>query len=199
MNFKPWFYSFLRAVFSPIFKAIYRVKFVNRDNLPESGAYIVAANHISAVDPIIMVVGQRHRYIHFMAKAELFSNKLKEWFFKSIGCFPVDRGKGDMKSVKHFEQVVSSGEIMGIFIEGTRSKTGEFLKPKNGAALIAYNTKTPVIPVCNTQVGKHRVCHFGEPITLEELGFVGGGAKEFREASRRIMEQIKALREQDLS
>lgn len=199
MKFKPWFYSLLRAIFSPIFRLIFRVKFVNAHNLPKDGAYILAANHISCLDPIIMAIGQKRRYIHYMAKAELFNNKLKEWFFKSIGCFPVQRGNSDINSVKHFEQIVNSGEIMGIFIEGTRSKTGEFLKPKSGAALIAFDTKTPVIPVCNTKTGKGRICHFGKPMSLEELGFVDGGAREYREASRRIMDNIKALREQDLS
>lgn len=199
MKFKPWFYSLLRAIFSPIFRLIFRVKFVNAHNLPKDGAYILAANHISCLDPIIMAIGQKRRYIHYMAKAELFNNKLKEWFFKSIGCFPVQRGNSDINSVKHFEQIVNSGEIMGIFIEGTRSKTGDFLKPKSGAALIAFDTKTHVIPVCNTKTDKGRICHFGKPMSLEELGFVDGGAREYREASRRIMDNIKALREQDLS
>lgn len=199
MKFKPWLYSLLRAIFSPIFRLIFRVKFVNAHNLPKDGAYILAANHISCLDPIIMAIGQKRRYIHYMAKAELFDNKLKEWFFKSIGCFPVQRGNSDINSVKHFEQIVNSGEIMGIFIEGTRSKTGEFLKPKSGAALIAFDTKTPVIPVCNTKTDKGRICHFGKPMSLEELGFVDGGAREYREASRRIMDNIKALREQGLS
>ena len=198
MKFKPRFYSFLRFVFSPIIKLIFRVKYINAHNLPKTGAYILASNHISAVDPIIMAVGQKHRYIHFMGKAELFKNKIANWFFLSIGCFPVDRGKKDMTSVKHFEKVVADGHIMGIFVEGTRSKTGEFLKPKSGAALISFDTKTPIIPVCITKTDKKTICHFGEPMSLEDLGFTTGGAKEYREASRRIMETIKQFREQDL-
>lgn len=199
MKFKPKLYSFLRCVIRPFFMLIYRVKFVNPDNLPQEGSYILVSNHISAVDPIILAIGQRKRYIHFMGKSELFKNKFLNWFFHSIGCFPVDRGKSDRTSVRHFEQVVNDGHVMGIFFEGTRSKTGEFLKPKSGAALIAYDTKTPVVPVCVTKTDKGLICHFGDPVSLEELGFVNGGAKEFREASRRIMEIIKSFREQDLS
>jgi len=199
MKFKPKLYSFLRCIIRPFFKLIYRTKYINADNLPNQGAYILVSNHISGIDPIIIALGQRNRYIHFMGKAELFKNKFLSWFFHSIGCFPVDRGKSDRTSVKHFEQVVNDGHVMGIFFEGTRSKTGEFLKPKSGAALIAYDTKTPVIPVCVTKTDKGRFCHFGDIVTLEELGFENGGAKEFREASRRIMDIIKGFREQDLS
>lgn len=199
MKFKPKMYSFLRFVLSPILKVIFKAKYVNKNNLPKKGAYILVCNHVSAVDPVVVAIGQKHRYVHFMAKAELFEKKFNNWFFRSIGCFPVDRGKGDISSVKHFEEIVEAGEIMGIFIEGTRSKDGEFLKPKNGAALIAYHTQTPVIPVCITIINKKRVCHFGEPVTLEELGFDKGGAREYREASRRMMEKLAQLREQDLS
>lgn len=199
MTFKPRFYACLRFILTPVLKLIFNAKHINPHNLPKDGAYIIAANHISAIDPIIVAIGQKHRAVHFMAKAELFRNKFLNWFFLSIGCFPVERGKKDVSSVKHFEKVVEDGEVMGIFIEGTRSKTGEFLKPKNGASLIAFHTKTPVIPVCITKIGRKRVCHFGEPLSLKELGFDKGGAREYREASRIIMEEISKLREQDLS
>lgn len=197
MNFKPKMYSFLRWLLSPFFKLIFRIKFINPHNLPKEGACIVVSNHVSAIDPIIIAVGQKHRYVHYMGKAELFKNKFLNWFFLSIGCFPVDRGKSDTASVRHFEKIVADGHVMGIFFEGTRSKDGEFLKPKSGAALIAYDTKSPIVPVCITKVGKKHICHFGDLVSLEELGFEKGGAKEFREATRRIMEMMKEFREQD--
>ncbi|MBE6824017.1 MAG: 1-acyl-sn-glycerol-3-phosphate acyltransferase [Ruminococcaceae bacterium] len=199
MSNKPRLYSFFRWILSPIFKLVFRVEFINPHNLPKEGPYIIASNHISGIDPIIIAIGQKYRQIHFMAKAELFKNKFLEWLFLSIGCFPVDRGKKDIGAVRHFEKVVEDGEVMGIFIEGTRSKTGEFLKPKNGASLIAFDTKSPVVPVCLTKTKKGIICHFGEPLSLEELGFEKGGAREYREASRIIMDKIKLFREQDLS
>lgn len=198
MGYKKGFFTAIKFVVTPVFKLIYRTKYINPHNVPKEGAYIFASNHISSVDPIIMAVGQKHRNIHFMAKAELFRNPILNWFFLSIGAFPVDRGNSDKGAVKHFEQILDDGELMGIFIEGTRSKTGEFLKPKSGAALIAYDTKTPVIPVCQTTIKGRRVCHFGEPMSLEELGFENGGAREYREASRRIMDKIKSFREEDM-
>lgn len=198
MGYKPKMFTAIKYIVAPFFKVIYRTKYINPHNVPKEGAYIFAGNHISSVDPIIMAIGQKHRNIHFMAKAELFQNPFKRWFFYSIGAFPVDRGNSDKGAVRHFEEILADGNLMGIFIEGTRSKTGEFLKPKSGAALIAYDTKTPVIPVCQTDINGRRVCHFGEPMTLEELGFVNGGAREYREASRRIMDKIKSFREQDM-
>lgn len=199
MGYKKWMFTSIKLLVTPIIKIIYRTKYINPHNVPKEGAYIFVGNHISSVDPIIMAVGQKHRNIHFMAKAELFRNPILRWFFLSLGSFPVDRGNNDKGSVKHFEEILAQGELMGIFFEGTRSKTGEFLKPKSGAALIAFDTKTPVIPVCQTNIRGRRVCHFGEPMSLEQLGFLNGGAREYREASRKIMNKLKEFREQDIN
>ena len=93
---------------------------------------------------------------------------------------------------------------MGIFIEGTRSKTGEFLRPKSGASIIAYQTQTPVIPVCitprNTKIKKFDGVYisWGKPMSIEELGLKNGTPEEYRNASRMIMGEIKKLRERDL-
>jgi 1-acyl-sn-glycerol-3-phosphate acyltransferase len=111
----------------------------------------------------------------------------------------VERGSSAARgAIKHFEQVLEDGNIMGIFIEGTRSKTDDFLPPKNGVSLIAYDTKTPVIPVCITCIGRKRVISFDRPLSYEDMGFEKGGARELRNASRIIMDHIKALRERDL-
>lgn len=191
-------YAFLRFIAKPFLIFFLRIRRRNQNNIPKDGAYILACNHISNYDPLILAVSQK-RQIKFMAKAELFKNKLFSKFFLSVGAFPVDRGKHDTSSVKHFEEVVKSGNVMGIFIEGTCSKTGEFLQPKNGVSLIAYHTQTPVIPACITKKGFFRTVRFGEPISIEELGIVNGGAKEFRQSTKIIMDEIKKLREIDFS
>lgn len=182
----------------PFFKIIFRMKYIDRENVPAEGAYILASNHTNAVDPILLGMGLK-RQILFMAKEELFKNKFLNWFLRKLGAFPVERGKADTGSIRHFEEKLEQGALMGIFIEGTRSKDGEFLKPKNGCSLIAYDTKTPVIPVCHTKIGKRVWYHFGKPLSIEDLGFENGGAREFRNASRIIMDHIKALREEDLA
>ena len=192
------FYFFWRAVLLPFFKLIYRMKYIGRENVPENGAYILASNHRLATDPIMLGMGLK-RQVLFMAKEELFKNKFISWFLRKLGAFPVSRGKADTGSIRHFENALENGALMGIFIEGTRSKDGEFLPPKNGCSLIAWDTKTPVIPVCHTKIGSRTVFHFGKPLSLEDMGFERGGAREFRNASRVIMDHIKALRAEDLA
>lgn len=192
------FYFFWRAVLLPFFKLIYRMKYIGRENVPENGAYILASNHRLATDPIMLGMGLK-RQVLFMAKEELFKNKFISWFLRKLGAFPVSRGKADTGSIRHFEKALENGALMGIFIEGTRSKDGEFLPPKNGCSLIAWDTKTPVIPVCHTKIGSRTVFHFGKPLSLEDMGFEKGGAREFRNASRVIMDHIKALRAEDLA
>ena len=140
-----------------------------------------------------------------MAKAELFKNPFASAVIRELGAFPVDRGAGDGKAINTAEEVVKDGRLLGIFIEGTRSKTGEFLRPKSGAAVVAFQTKTPVIPVCVTPKNKkiklfQRVTiSWGKPLSLEELGLISGSPAELRNASRRIMDEIKKLREEALS
>lgn len=196
---KNLFYRFLRVLVRPFFHLIYHPVYKCAENIPTEGAYILASNHREAADPINIGIGLK-REVHFMAKAELFENKFLGWFLHRLYAFPVERGSSAAKgAIQHFEKVVEDGNLMGIFIEGTRSKTGEFLPPKNGVSLIAYDTKTPVIPVCITIIGKRRVIHFGKPLSLSDMGFDKGGAREFRNASRIIMDKIKALREEDLA
>ena len=190
------FYFFWRAVCIPFFKLKYRTKYIGNENVPAEGAYILASNHTNAVDPIMIGIGVK-RQVLFMAKDELFRNKFLNWFLRNLGAFPVDRGKADTGSIRHFEEVLKQGALMGIFIEGTRSKDGNFLPPKNGCSLMAWDTKTPVIPVCHTKLGKRVWFHFGKPLSLADMGFEKGGAREFRNASRIIMDHIKALREED--
>ena len=192
------FYAFWRAIARVVIFPVCRPKFKGVENVPAEGAYIIASNHLSAADPICIGVGLK-RQVMFMAKAELFKKKFSGGFLRRLGAFPVERGSSAaIDAIKHFEDVVKNGELMCIFIEGTRSKTGEFLPPKNGVSLIAYDTGTSVIPACITKKGMRRIVHFEKPLTLDELGFEKGGAREFRNASRMIMDRIKAIRELDL-
>ena len=193
------FYAFWRSFVRPLAFLFYRMQYKGVENVPAEGAYILASNHLSVTDPVLIGEGLR-RQVMFMAKAELFRKKFIARFLGKLGAFPVERGSAAaIGAIKHFEQVVKDGDLMCLFIEGTRSKTGEFLPPKNGVSLIAFDTKTPVIPVCITPKGRRRIIHFEKPLSLSEMGFEKGGAREFRNASRIIMDRIKAIREQDLS
>ena len=192
-----------RILVIPIFKLLFFYKVNGKKNLPKTGPFIVCSNHLSNYDPVFLALTQK-RQIYYMAKAELFKNKFLSWLIRTLGAFPVERGAGDGKAINQAEEVVNDGRLLGIFIEGTRSKTGEFLSPKSGAAIIAHQMNVPVIPVCITpknkkvKVFRKVTISWGKPMSVEELGLKNGGGEEYRNASRKIMDEIKKLRENDL-
>lgn len=197
------FYKFGREVCRPFMKLFYRYKIINKNSIPKEGKFVLVCNHISFSDPVLLGVGQK-RTLTFMAKAELFQNNFFGKLINKLGAFPVKRGAGDGKAINVGEELLNKGEIVVIFLEGTRSKTGDFLRPRSGAAMVAYGAGAPVVPACITPVGRNwlfskRYIHFGEPISLQELGLETGAAKEFRDASRIMMEKIAELREQDIN
>lgn len=197
------FYSVLVFILRfPLF-LIFRYKHINKNNIPKEGRYIIASNHISGPDCIFVGLGQK-RYIRFMAKAELFENKFLNWFFTKMGAFAVNRGKGDTGAINNAKEMIENGETLGIFIEGTRSKTGEFLKPKSGAVMLAHQMNCKIIPCAISCKGlkpsfwRRKYVHFGEPVTVEELGITKASPREYRDASRKLMDIISELRKQDI-
>lgn len=199
MKKAPFFYRFMRGLVRPLLKMLYRYRIKGAENLPSEGKCILCPNHIHAFDPAFLIVSQK-RQIRFMAKAELFENKLLAFLLKKLGAFPVVRGAGDGKALEQAQKILRSDEVFGIFIEGSRSKTGELLRPRAGAALMAFKTGAPVVPCCITpQKGKlslfsKTLVTYGKPITAQELGFVEGAPSELRNASRLIMEKISEMR-----
>lgn len=192
-----------RIIVIPIFKLLFFYKVNGKENVPKEGPFIVCSNHLSNFDPVMLALTQK-RQIFYMAKAELFKNKFLAKLIRTLGAFPVTRGAGDGKAINEAENVLKDGKLLGIFIEGTRSKTGEFLRPKSGASIIAYQMDVPVIPVCITpknkkiKVFQKVTISWGKPITPQELGLKTGSGEEYRNASRMIMEKISQLRENDL-
>lgn len=192
-----------QAVCRPIMKVFYRYKFINNNSIPHEGAYIIASNHMSFSDPVLLGLGQRRR-LFFMAKQELFKNKFFAVLIRALGAFPVERGAGDGKAIKTGEDLIKEGNVMTIFIEGGRTKTGEFMRPRSGCALVAQQMQVPVIPACITITGnpKHRfakrVIHFGDPLTPQQLGLTpDGDRRQLKNATNMIMDEIKKMREQD--
>ena len=197
-------YTIGRAVCMPIFKCIYRYKVINKDAIPDdSKGYVIASNHLSLSDPVILGLSQKRR-INFMAKDELFKNKFFAWLIRNLGAFPVKRGTGDVKAIKNGEDIIREGNLMTIFIEGGRSKTGELMRPRSGFAVIAQQTGVPVVPVCITKTKNttfaRRIVHYSEPITAEQLGLVGEDMdrRALKNAGATVMGKIKEMREQDL-
>ena len=198
-------YRFCLIVMPIVYRIFCPLTFRSCGEAPESG-FIICCNHLSLNDPFFLAIAHKRRKIHFMAKEELFKNKLLAAAITSLGAFPVSRGNSDRSAIVRAKEIVEEGNVLGIFIEGTRSKTGELLKPKSGAALIAYQTNAPVLPMCITPRGggvkklfRRVKISSGKLITPEELGIVDGTSKEIRNAARLIMDRITELREEDLA
>ena len=175
-----------------------------RENVPLDRNFILCSNHLGISDPLRLASIER-RQIYFLSKAELFRNKPLAWLLRSLGCIPVERGRGDLGAIDHAGEVLKRGDLMGIFIEGTRSRDGELGQPKAGAVMLAHQHNVPIIPVCITPVGSKRpklfhraVVSYGELITPEALGIHEGKGVEYRTASRIVMGKIAEMRERDL-
>ena len=140
-----------------------------------------------------------------MAKQELFRNKFAAAVIHALGAFPVERGAGDGKALKTGEDILKEGNVMTIFLEGTRTKTGELLRPRSGCALVAQQMQLPVVPCCITKRNfKHKfsktIIHFGDVLTPEQMGLTpDGGRRELKNATGIIMGEINKMREEDAS
>ena len=181
---------------------LYRIRVVGKENVPIGQGYIVISNHRSNFDPLFLARGIRAQ-IFYMAKIELFQkNRFVGSLLRALGAFPVERGKGDSGSLKRAEEIVQTGGVLGIFIEGTRSRDGRLGRPKSGAALISHQTGADVLP-CAISFGDRLrfrtqvTISYGKLIKNEELGFTddSGSPHEIRAASHRFMEEITKLME----
>lgn len=201
---KTGLYHFAQILLTPIFKLIYRYQVIGSENVPSEGGVLLCGNHTRYKDPIFLGLIQK-RQVWFMAKQELFKNKFLAFIITKLGAFPVYRTSGT-SAIKRGLDILEQDGIVGIFIEGTRSKTGELLKPKPGATMLAYETKSPVVPVYISQADgtppkafKKTIIRVGKPITVEELGMEDGSGMAMRKASRGIMEEIRKLKEETVT
>jgi len=200
-------YFLARYVTAVIFKVLFRYQVIGKENVPQTGRLLVCANHSTMADPIFLGSAVPGRQMKFVAKAELFSNKLLGGFLGSLGAFPIARGTGGAEGIQKAIQFLAEGHAVCMFPEGTRSKTGELLNPKNGAAMLASRTHCTVLPVAITAKGGKRpkvfrkmIIKIGEPIPYEGLGLSeNAGASQYRNATRVIFDSIRELREESLA
>ncbi len=119
-NKMPWLYKTGKAILGPIFKGYYRPIIIGKENIPEKGNAIIAGDHIHLYDQCHVIVSTK-RPIFYMAKKEYFDSKKTKWFFKGVGCIPVDRTHKDEEATKSAIEVLNEGGLLGIFPEGTRN------------------------------------------------------------------------------
>lgn len=139
-------YNIFKFIFRIIFKVIYRVRVYGLENVLYNEQIIVCGNHWNNLDPLL-ISAFFPRKIHWMAKKELFKNKLLGSIIKGLGSFPVDREKADITSTKTALKYLKEGEVLGIFPEGTRVKNKDLNTVKGGTALLALRSNSKVVPV----------------------------------------------------
>ena len=192
----------LKAIVRPLFHLLFPFSVKGKENIPaDDRPLIVCCNHISMIDPVFLLFAQKQADIHFMGKEELFRSGFLAWLLgKQCGSFPVSRGKGDTNALARAEQLIVERKWMGIFPEGTRSKTGELGRFKSGASLIAAKTQAYVLPVAvttkNQKVKAFRrvTVSFGAPLSPAELE-LNGEKPNLRVATRAMTAAVQALME----
>ena len=116
----PGCYKFFRTILTPIYRGFYHPYIMGIENIPLEGGVIIAGNHINIYDQFNVMM-DLPRPIYYMAKKEYFDKKLSAWWFKSVGCIPVDRSGDTSKAKESALNVLKEGKALGIFPEGTRN------------------------------------------------------------------------------
>lgn len=147
------FYSLLRICLRAFFKIFFSARIVDASNVPLKGKIILAANHVSNWDPPFLATFLDRR-VFYMAKEELFANKIFAAAITNLGAFPVKRGAADRNAIKRALALLKEGQCLGVFPEGTRSRTGALGKAEAGVALIAAMSKAPVVPAAIINTNK---------------------------------------------
>jgi len=190
------FYMFAGVVSQPV-KWLYRLRAEGVENVPKEGGFVLAANHLSNLDPWPLGLPLfPRRYLRFMAKSELFWWPLGP-IIRSGGAFKVRRGEGDIEAIKHAIELVREGHVVVMFPHGTRQRKGLVKKyqPRShtGAARIALEAGAPLVPAAIVgtdrllRLGQLRV-RYGEPIELDGL--------DPHAATERLMSEIERLGEE---
>ena len=193
---KAGLYDFLRPIVGAYYRLIWGVRPIGAKNTDVSGGYILCCNHMHARDPFVLAACMRRR-VRFMAKAELFENRLVGKVISAIGAFPIRRGQNDLTAVRESIKLLNEGHVLGIFPQGTRSRVNERTHIEPGVAMIAMRARVPVIPAYID--GPYRLFRrtrvvFGTPVPLDDLG-ARLDRKTLEGAAARIEDAIWALRE----
>jgi 1-acyl-sn-glycerol-3-phosphate acyltransferase len=141
-----WTYTFVRLLISLPTLLLYRVRAIGRENVPKSGALILAPNHFSQMDHFFIGLYLR-RKIRFMAKSQLFGPPVLTYIYSHGGVFPVRRGHRDEEAFVTAATILDQEGMLLVYSEGGRSRTGELGEPKPGIGRIALESGAPVVPV----------------------------------------------------
>lgn len=192
-------YDNMRPVGIALEKMLYKIEYVGMENIPENGGFILASNHVNALDPVFIALGMKKRQLHFMGKKELFENPIVKFFLTKLNGFPIVRGGADSEALNYAIRIVKEGYVLGIFPEGTRSKDFKPARAKSGVAVIAKEAKADILPVSiytSNNMKKHTklTIRFGEVIPYNKLGLNDESSREeIRACAQKVMSEISRL------
>ena len=190
------FYAVSRALCRFLIRAVFGFRAVAPQNVPAGGAVIVACNHVSYLDPVVLGIGFR-RPVTYLAKKELFAIPVLGPIIVGLGVYPLDREAGGVAAVRAALRALKDGRCVGIFPEGTRNLTGD-VQGKGGAALLGALSGAPVVPAAISGTRRARPFHpirviYGEPLHIERKRKADGD--DLEKWTAEIMRRIRALEE----
>jgi len=188
-----------------VYTIFFRGEVVGQENLPRRGAFLIASNHASHIDPPA-VGAQVPQQMAFFARKTLWKPGFASWWLDHVGTIPVDRDGGtDVTAIKRVLQALKQQKPVILFPEGTRSPDGSLQAPKPGVGLIACRTQVPVVPArifdSSTAFGKDGKLRlgtpvdivFGKPLQPSAYDNPADGKERYQRASERIMAAITQL------
>lgn len=194
------------SLFLVFFKLFLNFRVVGREHIPAKDAFILASNHQSYFDPILLGTACR-RSLNYMARDTLFKRPCFGWVMRQLHSFPVKRNKGDIRAIKDAIALLKSNKPLVIFPEGTRSKDNNLKRAKPGIGFIVAKTMVPVIPAyvegsfdalprgLNT-IERHPVTvYIGKPVRFDESYFTAKDKDAYQRISEEIMRRIGELKE----
>ncbi len=193
-----WLWTVMRPWAVPVLKMRLRIRTEGTEHIPKKGAAIIASNHLSALDHVVLPATTK-RVIYNISKKEHFDSKIRGWFFRHWGVIPLDRGAGDNAALEKAKEVLRSGELFCIYPEGTRSIDGRLYKGRTGIARIALDVGVPIIPVAmvgtfeakpkghkGIKKGVKTAAVVGEPMDFSQYH----GKHEDREICRKVTDEV---------
>jgi 1-acyl-sn-glycerol-3-phosphate acyltransferase len=200
-------YGICHYMIRVIFDIAFRGEVVGLENLPKNGAFMVASNHASHLDPPI-VGSHLPRQVCFFARKTLWKKGFASWWLDAVGTIPVDRdGGSDVTAIKRVLQALKNDKVIILFPEGTRSPDGQLQTPKPGVGLLACRTRVPVVPARvfrsyeafgrggKLRLGTPVTVIYGKPMAPTEYDDPADGKERYQRASERIMARIAELQE----
>ncbi|MDP9752092.1 lysophospholipid acyltransferase family protein [Thermoanaerobacter pentosaceus] len=190
------FYYIAKIIVRTIIKVIFKIEIKGLENIPKKGPVIICSNHISFLDPPV-IGALLNRRIYFMAKEELFKNPfLKLLLGTGLGAFPVKRGTADLSAIKTALTYLKKGKAIGIFPEGTRSKTGQLQKAEPGVAMLAIKGNAPVVPIAikgRYGLFSKIIINIGKPMNFDKYANSRLSSQQLFVIGEEIMKEIAKL------